>query len=251
MAGCGNNKKFQDWSSIGQLKQNLNLSLSELQLEIDSTEPIYYYVSTSVIRKPTNGHSFLHTSCGPNFEGGILTNFTCRRDIRTWNVDGGWHNKWIAGVTGVNGASDENPNRRYLFYLMQVAEIYHSQMEIWRKESNILTQEVKQIKNATKNPFGDIFPPLPNASDDDQYCVESYQKPISNHVHYKDNKGWMKDINYPPNDSTKQQVYLVGHPKRSYLWSKPLIYLEREQNWRNRTNDNIQHFLTQLSSETK
>lgn len=209
-----NNTLYQEWPTKGTLKENMNLSLRELKENIntintDETEIFMYKIVTV---KMEDG-LFIHSGSGPNFQGKI-TICTCKHLMRTWRNQEQWKNRWVAGFTSINVTKEK---KTYLFYLMKVEDAYISQKQLW----NSLQEKIVNGKNSRYNKLGDIYQPKPDIKN--QYNFQEYYKPLVGHSHrkYKDSTHWHRDIDYASHN--KRPSMLVGNPKYSFLWSKPLI----------------------------
>ena len=237
-----NNTLYQEWPNKGPLKENMDLSLQELKKRInnintDETEIIMYKVDSVKMRKGTG--SFIQKGSGPNFQGDIITLCTCRKDIRTWRTREQWKKRWVAGFTGIDVTKEK---KCFLFYLTKVKDAYISQREIW----NHLSEKIVNEKNSRHNTFGDIYQPKPDIND--EYDNQEYYKPIIGHPHRKSEYRceWHSDINY----KNKRPSMLVGNPKYSFLWSKPLMLVDSSLNYsRHKIFCTMGEFLDNITDE--
>lgn len=204
---------YQKWPKEGTLYNNMNLSLDCLKSMInDHDGKIEIYVLNSIKKfkiGDTGSVEFIQNGCGPNFQGGVLTQCTCRHDIRARHDC--WREIWIAGFT-------KYQHNHYLVYLMKVEKSFDSYKKMW----SYLDHDVRSAKNARHHVCGDIFEPI------SEYIVEecdpnNYHSPVDGHKHMAPSK-WHKDINYIDRHG-KRTRYLVGENKFSYLWSKPLVHM--------------------------
>jgi len=204
---------YQEYPKEGKLKDNMNLTLSELLNKLrNQQELIYAYVIRTVQYK---NNKLLQRGCGPNFEGGLITLCTCKHYMRTWRDVPAWKGMWVAGFTRFNLIDDK---KNYLFYLMKVREAFSSHSRIW----NFLDCEARTAKNARGNPLGDVYEPRKKIEDEFDYL--NYHTPVENHVHATENL-WHEDINYT-NWYGKRPALLVGDLEHSFLWFLPIIRLE-------------------------
>lgn len=229
----------QEWPKEGELKKNMNKTLSDLKKLIrDKDGEVYSYVLTTV--KMDSHGGFVQKGSAPNFQGGYITLCTCKHYMRTWRTPDAWKNVWIAGFTRINILSDD---RNYLFYLMRVQEAFRSHKELW----NWLSENAREAKSASRHKCGDVYEPLPTCTD--PFDPNHYQKPIKKpeHVHLKNNL-WHKDIDYKNLKTGRRPALLIGSPTYSFIWSQPRIYfknkLSRIKKW-----NNIKDFIQLLMSK--
>ena len=230
---CFSNKNYyQEWPTKGTLKENMNLSLRELNENIstintDGTK-IFMYKMTTV--RMEEGR-FIQTGSGPNFQGDKITICTCKQRFRACNSRKEWENRWVAGFTNKKVSRE----KIYLFYLMKVEETYISQKDIFDSLSNSIVNK----KNSRYNRLGDIYQPKPDLMD--QYNPEEYYEPSDGHPHKKDCH-WHGDIHY----KNKKHLMLVGNPNYSFLWSKPKISRNISTDPRNKISKSLNEFLGYL-----
>ena len=140
---------------------------------------------------------FKQTRSGPNWEGGILTLSTCKHYMRTTNTE--WEGTWLAGFTPKVGCGEN-----YLLFLAQIEHVFNSNYELgdWMQQKFPTTYE---MKNARKNPFGDIYPPKKDWLNlQERYDPKNYYVPHG-HVRMEMDKKWgvpkwHKDIDYEAKD---------------------------------------------------
>ena len=109
---------YQEYPKIASFEKNMNLELSEFKDQVrgELNEGVHYTVSSVVPSESRTG--FIQTGCGPNFSGGIISQCTCRHDIRArWFTSDEWKEKWLAGFTGY---SKKKCGASYLFYLIKI-----------------------------------------------------------------------------------------------------------------------------------
>jgi hypothetical protein len=120
-----------------------------------------------------------------------------------------WKAVWVAGLCS---STQCKPNA--LFYLMLVGQTATSHAALWR-----LLPEA-EAKSAHRHPHGDVYEPK-SAADRDSHEPSDYKPSHPDHVHKE--KSRQKDI-----DKTYWDRYptlLVGDPKQSYLWQRPVLRL--------------------------
>jgi hypothetical protein len=185
--------------------------------------------------------SFAQYGNSPNFQGGVITLCACKHRMRTAAHLRNDADVWVAGITSSGLPSVHG--RRYLFYLMLIHQRADSQAEMWER----LPREARQAKSASKHRLGDVYEPRrAGLSGDGRFMVDNYRQPCKEHVH-RDGNHWHLDVNYPGN---RRPVLLTGDPERSYLWTRPSIWLEeRHPLPRNpRASATPQHFVDRLRS---
>ena len=224
-------EEYQKWPTTGILKDNINKTLTELKKVLRNEEgPVYAYILTTVEYNQSN---FLQTGSAPNFQGGLLTLCTCKHYMRSWRAPADWKGVWVAGFTGINAVGD---GKRYLFYLMKVEDAFESHKDLW----DWLDPIAKREKSACESIFGDVY--KPKFSLKEKFAPKDYYEPISKHVH----EGfWYKDIRYPINSKSNRAALLVGSLSFSYLWDKPIIYINNNK-FRTKKWDNIKDWLNIL-----
>ncbi len=209
----------QPFPEHGQLSKNLNLTADGLRSRLLVPEfrdaNVYCYVVATV---KSGGPGFVQTGSAPNFQGGVITLCTCKHFMRSLLDPGEWRGKWIAGFTGLEAGARRNA----LVYLMQVGRGFQSHLELWR--SDALTTEAKEAKAADANRFGDLYRPA--AEVNAEFHPSGYGEPMPGHVHH-DPKDWHQDICYRSARSDRVAALLTGEASRSFLWSKPIVYLKQ------------------------
>ena len=126
---------------------------------------------------------------------------------------------------------------------MKVSNAYPSFKSLWES----LPEKVRNIKNATYNPCGDIYQPKPDIIN--EFDPEQYYPPIEGHPHHEDEKDneWHNDINYSANN--KRPALLVGDPNLSFLWFRPIIFYKNSSRFRTRKFVDVQEFIKYLERE--
>lgn len=202
---------------------------------------IYSYVMTSVTKE--NG-LLKHDGCGPNIEGGLITLCTCKHHMRSaghWLEDSKKaSNKWVAGFT------DNKAGGNVLFYLMQISEAYESHADLWRAFLQQGRKKILDVKNATNNPFGDVYQPKDTEKciSEIRYEQESYEDPIDGHAHEND---WRKDVNYE-GYGKQQAALLVGEPVNSFVWTKGAVFSKSTLPRSTKKYGNPENFLNSLKT---
>lgn len=201
----------QPFPKMGILHQNLDLNLEQILIKLGETQSsdVYAYILSTV------SSGFFHKGSAPNFQGDHITLCTCKHYMRSCRAVDEWKDVWIAGFTSYKWGHN------YLFYLMRVEHAFRSFRELW--EAKILSASSKQAKNVSKNSLGDLFRPISLKNGND-FSIVSYQKPMIGHSHRHNerHKEWEKDIKYE-NRQKLHAPLLVGNPKFSFLWTRPLI----------------------------
>jgi len=216
----------------------MNRTLSDLKNEIKNESVFVEAYKVSTVKGSQDTTSFIQTGCGPNFEGGLLSQCMCRHDIRQRHTCEEWENNWIAGITGklsMCGKSEDT----YLFYLMKVDKAFCSFKHLWDYYT-VVNPSLIEAKQTTTNVLGDLYIPI-NDDIDDVWNVSNYMGSIKGHPHFN-KKNKLKDINYPEWRKHKAQKkrkklrrvknanLLLGDIDRSYLWKNPNI---RAVGWHN------------------
>lgn len=211
---------YQPFPDSGSLTKNSNLCLNRLKKTVDKGDAtVYCYVIETV--KNNEGY-FRQKSCGPNWQGGLITLCTCKHYMRTFKNSEDWKKGiWIAGFTSINDGSSEKDGRNRknaLVYLMKVKDAFESHHDLWYA----LSVKARMAKNAHKkgNIHGDVFPPNGKLKDNDKYAYSLYHGPCDLHKHAEKN-GWYKDLKYFYNN--RYASLLVGDKNKSFLWDRPLI----------------------------
>lgn len=178
------NKDFQDLS--GWKSNTLDDLQKTLGGQIDDTEVRVYTVASTYFDKNTN--VIMHKGSGPNLECGLATLCTCKRSMRQGQSSDYWKGKWILGVTS-RAISHGFSGEHYLLYLMKVEHAFESHKALYQ----YLTKNnpsALQIKNAVRNPLGDIYEPITTCLD--PLNPRNYKFPHINHSHgHKVNNEWV------------------------------------------------------------
>lgn len=222
--GCSTSKLVQGiagqpFPGRGVLVENLDTPLAVLRRTIPTPLqefPVFAYIVKTV---KFTGRQFVQLGSGPNFQGDCITLCTCKHKDRasppkdgcrgTTNPDDPWEGAWVAGL-----CSPSQVRPRGLFYLMLVERTFESHAACWYG----LNQP--SAKSAHRDPYGDIYEPLPGA-ETAPWSAVSYMAHLPGHRH--DPSGREKDIEVSYHG--RHPRLLVGEPKRSYLWTAPHITL--------------------------
>lgn len=198
----------QNISANGYL---LNLSIPQLLKTFDnqskSEAEVYSYVLTTV---KTKEKKFCQTGCGPNFEGGVITLCTCKHYMRAYKDPKGWEGVWISGLINYEG-------KTFLLYLMKIKCAVNNMYDLCES----LPEKTRNIKSANNSIFGDVYTPKKILNTDkDKFKIENYNPPIEGHKHF-DN--YQDDILYFYKSLNRYPSLLVGDPKNSFVWTRPII----------------------------
>ncbi len=161
----------------------------------------------------------VHIGTGPNFAGGLITLCTCKHEMRTYLDPEEWVGMWVAGYSDAKAG----PARGHLVYLMRVRTAYESYRELWEA----LDEPGREAKAADTNPLGDLYRPR-NLSGD-PYKPALYVTPRKDHDHARNNQ-WHKDVGHL-NRHGRRPALLVGDPKYSFVWDKPILAAPFELGW--------------------
>jgi hypothetical protein len=232
----------QPFPTTRPLRGNLDLSWASLASRIaDEAGDIYAYIMTTVV---LGEDEFQQIGCGPNFQGGLLTLCTCKHRMRASLSCEEWKDKWVAGFTSLRCN-----HRHWLFYLACVEAAFASHSELWHSEA--LTPKARQEKSASKSPLGDLYRPNGELHSAARFDPCQYHRPVRGHVHFADDldNRWRIDINYrskPLKLKAKQPAaLLVCNPQCSFVWRKPLLYVDGK--WRQRNYRSAKELLKDLN----
>lgn len=231
---------YQKYPSNNRLTKNMNLGSEELLTRVSPRETGCFYKLSTVLPSE-DSTEFRHIGSGPNFQGGLISQCTCRHDIRAkWYSLKEWKSKWIAGIT-----SKTNLGASYLFYLIKVQKTFSSYKSLFDYYTQIDPQII-EAKSAEVNRLGDLY--IPNEHITDLYDLDNYRY-HPEHSH-RDEKNRLKDINYPKytqhymkSGTSKHATLLLGDPNHSYLWSKPLMKFRKDNAPRSGKYDSLTEFL--------
>ncbi len=230
----------QPFPTTGVFPGNLDWDKARLRQMIkDGSGGVYAYVMSTVVLK---GGEFQQTGCGPNFQGGRLTLCTCKHRMRTSLACEEWKDKWVAGFTSL-----KCERRHWLFYLARVEEAFESQSELWFW----LPEETRKAKCARFSELGDLYEPKGILVSGARFNPSCYHTPVREHVHHRLGREgmWKIDIDYRRKklkiEAKLRPALLVGDPKSSFLWRKPLLYVDRR--WRQTIYGSTAEFLQDLN----
>jgi hypothetical protein len=235
---CGNqlDSRCQPFPESGSLRRNTNLNLEQLEHELrvnaNVNEEVYAYI-VATVSIADDGVQFCQAGSAPNFQGGCITLCTCKHYMRSSRAVDDWRNVWVAGFTS------HKMGRNYLFYLMQVGSSFKSFREIWN--SNAIPGMGKRAKNASHSDYGDLFHPR-FVNSGTEFSIGSYDQPTKTHRHWPN--AWHNDIQYKSRSGNRAPL-LIGNPKFSFLWTRPLISVPRKMP-RGHLHYGIKEFLAML-----
>jgi hypothetical protein len=108
----------------------------------------------------------------------------------------------------------------WLFFLTRIARAYESHFDLWRN----LPATVRDAKCAQEEFLGDLFEPRDNVAGEGRFDPRNYFAPPSHdhHKHSCDN-GWHNDIRYKHSKRFGRPSLLIGDPKLTFIWNRPLI----------------------------
>lgn len=209
-------KKIQDLSGWkGVSHEDLLIKLSGQTAE----EMRIYTVTTTKFDK--NANTVNHLGSGPNLEGGLATLCTCKHSMRRNHIAEDWKGNWIVGLTS-RAINKGFASKHYLFYMMRVEQAFESHAALYKhlEEKN---PAALRIKNAVKNPLGDIFKPIVNCSN--PLSPRMYELPHNNHSHGHDvNEVWEDDISYEISRTERTATpLLLGDINNTFVWPNPMI----------------------------
>jgi hypothetical protein len=144
-----------------------------------------------------------------------------------------WCGTWVAGFTS-RGIHD---GRNWLFYLARVQQGLASQYELW----NHLEADVREAKSSCCSPFGDVYVPKEDWDGTRPHSPTNYESPVAGHVH---EHIWHGDIN--SRYYGRRPALLVFDPGLSFLWRRPLVYLDGLHSRANPCWDGLAQLLAEL-----
>lgn len=200
----------QPFPSSGTLAADVNRDRDTLRARLDAGDDVAHCYVVASIR--VEGGRFVQGGSGPNFQGDQITLCTCKHQMRSRLNPSEWVGRWVAGFSGRGAVGD---GKRYLVYLMRVAEAYESQVDLWRA----LGEMARCAKTAEGHKLGDLF--RPRDVPGDPFDPQTYAGPRPDHAHAWGN-GWYRDVAYTGR-SGRRPALLVGDREHSFLWDRPLI----------------------------
>lgn len=202
---------YQEFPKDGLLFKNMNLSIQDLRQRTDDDQsPVYYYVVDTV---GFGDGRFVQQGSGPNIQGDLITLTSCKHYMRSLNGADEWVGMWVAGFTG-----SKVDKRNSLFYLMKVKMAFLSYRHLW--ESECIPERTMVAKAAELEKFGDLY--RPKLKDARPFNPRDYVEPCDSHVHCEPGD-YRKDVRYVMKG--QRPVLLVGDPKFSFLWDRPIMKL--------------------------
>jgi hypothetical protein len=214
--------RIQPFPSGGRLGKNLGLPLSELTDDLRMQQDrVYSYVVGTVKRNRTITGFEQHGSA-PNFQGDVLTLCSCKHQMRAGRSCDDWKGVWLAGFT----SRTIDDGRHWLFYLARIELTFESHADLWSK----LNAHSRKAKSANENFLGDVFKPTtPIPTGDARFDPDHYQRPEfhthSWHVKNGMHDGWHNDIAYRHAKRYGHPALLMADPLLTFIWDKPMIYL--------------------------
>jgi len=211
------NTGFLPFPRRGQLAKQMNFSLRRLRRQLAHEQgTIYTYIVATIKHEDDQ---FVQTGSAPNFQGDLITLCTCKHLMRTSMEVEGWQNNWVAGFTSIRIIPER---KNALVYLMKVGEAFASHRDLWF--SSTITEKTKRAKAADLHPFGDLYKPCKRHGN--PYFHKNYFSPCPEHVHTPGGS-WYRDVDYT-GYSKRRPALLVGELTHSFLWNKPLIFLDEK-----------------------
>lgn len=211
----------QPFPTVGVLHENLNLTCSQLVKRIGELPGMAcsYIVRTVHLDRATG--LFEQHGTAPNFQGGYLTLCTCKHQMRSSLRLPDWQDKWVAGFT----SRRRFQGRHWLFYLTRIVKAHESHADLW----DSLRAPVREAKSAQEHFLGDLFRPQGKVTGEDRFRPRSYFAP-SRHSHHRNtcDNGWHNDIRYKHTDRYGRPALLVGDPRLTFLWEKPMVFFDKD-----------------------
>jgi hypothetical protein len=133
--------------------------------------------------------------------------------------------------------------------LAKVKKAYESQSELWH--SNALPEDTRQVKSSRYSRLGDLYEPKSELDAVDRFDPDKYHMPVTRHRHHKHacDNNWRFDIDYSRKKlkvkAKRQPSLLVCDPDFSFLWRKPLLYVNGR--WRQTIYGRLGEFLQDLN----
>jgi hypothetical protein len=165
--------------------------------------------------------TFEQHGSAPNFQGDVLTLCTCKHQMRASQAAEDWAGVWLAGVT----SRTIHDGRHWLFYLARIESAYESHSDLWTG----MGAGCRNAKAAHVHYLGDVFKPkTPPPTTDARFSPARYVPPTLHAHRWRDedgwHNGWHNDINYYLAHRYGRPPLLVADPRRTFLWSEPVIY---------------------------
>jgi len=214
----------QPFPTTGVLAANMNVGLAALRSVLKAQSGCVYGYIVDTIDYIDGG--FVQTGSGPNFQGDLVTLCTCKHQMRSGLAIADWPGTWVAGFTGVREVPINGLN--YLVFLMRVAKAYPSHRDLW----DSLPDATRLAKAADLHRLGDLY--RPREPHGDPFEPASYQPPRPDHSHCRD-KHWRGDID--SEHYGRRPPLLVGDPRFSFLWSRPVVAYQPPMHPRTKKHD--------------
>jgi hypothetical protein len=212
----------QPFPQNGLLADNLNLSVDRIDARLHGIQDRTYSYVVRSVRWNKISKSFEQRGSAPNFQGGVLTLCTCKHQMRSSQLADDWEGVWIAGFT----SRTIYERRHWLFYLAAVQSAHESHCNLW----NSVDSSSRDAKAAHLHYLGDMFKPRkPLPTGDERYSPSRYYTPpIHSHRRNPSDQGWHKDINYRHALSLRRPPLLLADPAQTFLWEKPMVFLDND-----------------------
>jgi hypothetical protein len=233
----------QPFPGDGYLGKNVGLPLPLLATRIGQLEGrVYSYVVRTVKLDHESATLEQHGSA-PNFQGDLLTLCTCKHQMRASQSVEGWRGIWLAGVT----SRTIHEGKHWLFYLAKIESAFDSHSDLWTG----MKAASRKAKAANVNYLGDLFQPkTPIPTADERFSPNRYVSPHLHAHRWRDedgwHNGWHNDISYHLADKFGHPPLLVADPRRTFIWSEPIIYFGEDHCRNYRKWDSLQELMAML-----
>ena len=198
-------------------------------------EVVRPYAVTTV--KLKNGN-YQQGGSAPNFDGGLATLCTCKHQMRSRYTPENWTSGvWVLGLAS---KSLWKQGEQTFYYLMRVEATHASQADLVRALQMGGQEDVIAAKDSRTNQLGDLYIPEDIAlKGNKRFNPSSYVPPMSGHVHSRQDNPlqWHNDLWYQTGDCAPP--LLVGDPKFTFTWSRPLIKRRHPSDIRDYQNQNL------------
>ncbi|PAY17454.1 hypothetical protein CKO51_21300 [Rhodopirellula sp. SM50] len=201
----------------------MNMPLPKLASKLDGVHGSANSYVVGSVSYHGKSNQFKQRGSAPNFQGDVLTLCTCKHQMRSRKSADEWEsNVWIAGFT----SRTIHKNRHWLVYLAKVQWAYDSHCELWID----MNDKSRTAKAAHLHYLGDMFKPkTPYPKGKARHSAgRYYTPPCHSHRSSPNVNAWRKDIQYRHAVSSRRAALLRADPKRTFLWSEPLVYLTQK-----------------------
>jgi hypothetical protein len=233
----------QPFPSGGQLGKNLSLPLPVLADRIGKLKDRAYSYVVRTVKLDHETTTFQQHGSAPNFQGDVLTLCTCKHQMRASRPAQDWTGVWLAGVT----SRTIHQEKHWLFYLGKIESTCESHCDLW----NGMRADSRNAKAAHIHFLGDVFKPkYPIPAADARFLPTRYVSPHLHAHRWPDEDGWQNgwhnDIRYYLADKYGYPPLLLADPRRTFIWSEPIVYFA-EDHCRNYLKwDSLQELLEML-----